>query len=52
LKVVTSSDEKDMKKAWSNLIKRFIICAVIFLLPLLVNFIIGWTTFKDLTACL
>ena len=52
LKVVTSGDEKDMRKAWSNLIKRFIICVVIFLLPLLVNFVIGWTTFNDLTACL
>jgi len=52
LTVVTSGDEKGMKKAWSNLIKRFIICVVIFLLPLLVNFVIGWTTFKDLTACM
>lgn len=52
LTVVTSGDEKGMKKAWSNLIKRFIICVVIFLLPLLVNFIIGWTTFDDLTACM
>ena len=52
LGVVTSGDEKGMRKAWSNLIKRFIICVVLFLLPLLVNFIIGWTTFNDLTACL
>ena len=52
LTVVTSGDEKGIKKAWSNLIKRFIICVVLFLLPLIVNFIIGWTTFKDLTACL
>ena len=52
LAVVTSGDEKGMKKAWDNLIKRFIICVVIFLLPLIVNFIIGWTTFNDLTACM
>ena len=50
--VVTSGDEKGMQKAWSNLVKRFAICVVILLLPLLVNFIIGWTTFKNLTACL
>ena len=52
LTVVTSGDEKGMKKAWSNLIKRFIICVVLLILPLLVNFIIGWTSFNDLTACL
>lgn len=52
LTVVTSGDEKGMKKAWSNLVKRFIVCVVLLILPLLVNFIIGWTTFKDLTACL
>ena len=52
LTVVSSGDDRGMKKAWSNLIKRFVICVVILLLPLLVNFIIGWTTFNDLTACL
>ena len=52
LGVVTSGDEKGMKKAWSNLIKRFIICVILLILPLLVNFIIGWTSFNDLRACL
>lgn len=52
LKVVTSGDEKDMRKAWSNLVKRFIVCVVLLILPLLVNFVIGWTTFNDLTACM
>ena len=52
LGVVTSGDEKGMSKAWSNLIKRFLICVVLLILPLLINFVIGWTTFKDLTACL
>lgn len=52
LGVVTSGDEKSMSKAWSNLIKRFLICVVLLILPLLINFIIGWTTFKNLTACL
>lgn len=52
LGVVTSGDEKGMKKAWSNLIKRFFICIILLILPLLINFVIGWTTFKDLTACM
>lgn len=52
LGVVTSGDEKGMSKCWSNLVKRFIICVVLLILPLLVNFIIGWTTFKNFTACL
>lgn len=52
LGAVTASDEKAMRKATSNLIKRFVICVLILLLPLLVNFVIGWTTFKDFTACL
>ena len=52
LGAVTASDEKAMKKAMNNLVKRFIICVIIFLLPLLVNFVIGWTTFNNFTACL
>lgn len=52
LGAVTANDEKAMKKATSTLLKRFIICVIILILPLLINFIIGWTTFKDLTACL
>lgn len=52
LSVVTSGDEKGMKNAWSKLLKRFIICIVLFLLPLIINIIIGWTSFNDLSACL
>ena len=52
LGVVSSGDEKGMKKCWSNLIKRFLICVVILILPILVNIVISWTTFKDLTSCL
>lgn len=52
LGAVSASDEKAMKKAMNNLVKRFIICVIIFLLPLLVNFVIGWTTFNNFTACL
>lgn len=52
LGAVAASDDRAFKKAFSNLLKRFLICVVILLLPLLINFVIGWTTFKDLTACL
>lgn len=52
LSAVTGSDEKAMKKALSNFTKRLIICVIIFLLPLIVNMVIGWTTLNDLTACL
>ncbi len=52
LGVVTSGDEKGMKNAWNKLLKRFIICILLFLLPLIINIIIGWTSFNDLSACL
>ena len=52
LGAVASGDDKAFKKAGSNFIKRLIICLVILILPLLVNFVIGWTTLNDLTACL
>ena len=52
LKAVTAGDEKDMKKAINNFIKRLIICIVILILPILVNMVISFTTFKDLHSCL
>lgn len=52
LGAVTASDEKSMKKATNTIVKRFIICIVIFILPIIINMVIGWTTLKDLTACL
>lgn len=50
--VVSSSDEKNMKKCWNTMFKRFIICIIILILPLIVNIIMGWTRFNDLRACL
>ena len=50
-KAVAASDEKAMKTAVSTLFKRFIICVIILLLPIVVNLIMGWTKFGDLTAC-
>lgn len=50
--VIASGDDKEMKKAWNNLLKRFLICLIILLLPTIVNIIVGVTSFNDLTACL
>lgn len=50
--VISSSDEKNMKKCWNTMFKRFIICIIILILPLLINIIMGWTRFNDLRACL
>lgn len=52
LGAIASSDDRAFKKAINNLVKRFVICLVILLLPTIVNMIIGWTTFRDLSACL
>ena len=52
LKAVTASDEKEMKKAFSVLLKRALICVVILILPLLINFVIGFTVFDNLNACI
>ena len=52
LRVVSAGDEKDMRKMWSNLLKRLIICIIVIILPIIINMIIGWTTFEDLSACL
>ena len=52
MKMTTSGDEKDMKKYLSTFIKRLIILVVIFILPVIVNLIIGFTTFGNLTECL
>lgn len=48
---VAASDEKAMKKAVSNFIKRLIVCVVILILPVLINTLMGWIKFDDLTAC-
>ena len=52
LGAVTASDEKAMKKATDTFIKRLIICIIIMVLPALVNMVISFTTFKNLTSCL
>jgi len=51
LKAVAASDEKAMKKAFSDVGKRLLIAMVILLLPVLINTLMGWINFQDLTAC-
>lgn len=51
MKVVGAGDEKAMRKVLSDFVKRLIICVVILILPILVNLIMGWTKYNDLTAC-
>lgn len=51
-KAVTASDEKAMKKATSNIFKRIAIMFAIFLLPLVVNLVIGFTSYDNWDACL
>jgi len=52
LKAVAASDDKAFKTAWSNFVKRLIICLIIYFLPVFINLIIGFTTLNDLTACI
>jgi len=52
LGAVASNDEKDMKKAINTFMKRLIICIIIILLPTIINMIISFTTFNDLTSCI
>ena len=52
LGAVTASDDKALKKAANTFMKRLAICIVIMILPLLVNMVISFTTFNNLTSCL
>lgn len=40
IKSITAKDEKDMKKSFQNLIKRFIYAVILFVLPVLINFLL------------
>ena len=52
LGAVTAGDEKSMHKATSTFIKRLIICIIIMVLPMIINMIISFTTFRNLTSCI
>ena len=48
-KAVISSDEKDIKKGYSSIIKKFIISVVIFFIPTIVSALFGLIdSFKEL----
>ena len=51
LKVVTSGDEKNMKKSVNDFIKRLVICVVILLLPLIINIIMSVVNVKSYKEC-
>jgi hypothetical protein len=48
LRATAASDEKEMKKATSNFVKRLIMLALLFLLTYLINFIVGLVSGVDL----
>ncbi len=50
-RAVAAGDDKAMKKALSDFFKRLVICMLILLLPTLINTLMGWIKFQDLTAC-
>lgn len=52
LGAVTANDEKEIKKAVNTFIKRLVICIIIMILPVLVNVVISFTNFNDLSSCL
>ena len=51
LKAIAASDDKDIQKSVKRFTKRLVILVVIFLLPTIINLIIGLTQYGDLTAC-
>ncbi|MFI3307323.1 MAG: hypothetical protein R3Y21_02025 [Mycoplasmatota bacterium] len=50
-KALTSEKEDELKKAYTKLIKRVIIVAILFILPALINFILG-IFIPDLNTCI
>lgn len=52
LKATAASDEKEIKKAISTFVKRLVLMIAILILPLIVNILVGFTQYSDLSACL
>ncbi len=52
LKAVAAEDDKAVKKATSDFIKRIGLTALLFLLPFVINIIVGLTQYGSLSACL
>ena len=51
LKIVTSGDERNMKKSVDNFIKRLIICVIILILPLFINLVMSTLNVKSYKEC-
>ena len=51
LKIVTSGDDKKMKKSVDNFIKRLIICVIILILPLFINLVMSTLNVKSYKEC-
>ncbi|MDD2625164.1 MAG: hypothetical protein PHR55_00120 [Bacilli bacterium] len=52
LKAVAAEDQKAVKKATSDFMKRIGLTALLFLLPFIINMIVGLTQYGSLSACL
>ena len=52
LGAVIANDEKGIRKATETFLKRLVICVIIMILPNLVNMVISFTNFNNLTSCL
>jgi len=52
LKAVAASDDKGTKKAVSDFGKRLALCALLFLLHIIVNMLVGFTTYGGIGSCL
>lgn len=51
-KATMAEDEKQIKKATSDFVKRLVICICIFFLPTVVDLIVGLMNYGQLTACM
>ena len=52
LRAVAASDEKGTKKAVSDFGKRLALCALLFLLHIIVNMLVGFTSYGGVGSCL
>lgn len=51
-KAVMASEEKEIKKSVDTFIKRLVICIALFLLPTIVDLVVGIAGYGSVTACL
>lgn len=51
-KMVVAGEEKEMKKQFDRIVKRLVIMAILIILPLIVNMVMGVVKFDKLDACM